>query len=140
MTDRLITPEGEALARKALAQIDANPSSFNQSTWGYRTECGTVACMAGHVILAAGGEVVPDGRPNIYRYQDAEWHAETLARKLLGVSREHGETLFQLTNRREDLGAIVDALVAGDEAALDEFAPYYTDDDDEPADWYGGED
>lgn len=140
MTDRLITPEGEALARKALAQIDANPCSFNQSTWGYRTECGTVACMAGHVILAAGGEVVPSGLMGLYRYQGEDRSAPDLARELLGVSYDHADALFQAANTREDLGAIVDALVAGGEAELDARAPYYTDDDGERGYWYGDED
>lgn len=133
MTDRLITPEGEALARKALAQIDANPGSFNQSAWGYRTECRTVACMAGHVNMAAGA-TAHETLQGIYFFEGQEHHAEPLARELLGISYEHGETLFQTGNTRADLGAIVDALVAGDEAELEERYPYWDDDEDDDED------
>lgn len=60
-----LTPEGRRLLKLAVKRILAMPSTFNMAKWyghdslvprrkgllpGY---CGTVACLAGHIVLAA---------------------------------------------------------------------------------------
>lgn len=46
--------ENAVIGRKVLDRIDAEPKSLNMETWGRQGECGTVACLAGHTMLAAG--------------------------------------------------------------------------------------
>lgn len=49
------------LGRKVLDRIDAQPETLNMTLWGMGMHtagqeelCGTVACLAGHTLLAAG--------------------------------------------------------------------------------------
>ena len=42
------------LGMLAIKRIEAEPKTFRMSTWGRQTDCGTKACLAGHVMLAAG--------------------------------------------------------------------------------------
>lgn len=53
--------ENAELGRKVLDQIDARPETLYMGAWGYGScepgeewACGTVACLAGHAMLAAG--------------------------------------------------------------------------------------
>jgi hypothetical protein len=47
--------ENPELGRAVLSLIDAHPGRLDMCTWGYQgPECGTVACLAGHTLLAAG--------------------------------------------------------------------------------------
>jgi hypothetical protein len=121
MTDRLISEEGERLYREALQRIDADPESWDQASFGYRrftltpageTECGTVACLAGHIIMAAGGSfagvatyVMPGGLKE---------SAEPLARRLLGIDMAAANALFEAGNTREDLDIMLKSLVNGE--------------------------
>jgi hypothetical protein len=111
MTDTLITPEGEKLAREALRRIDLNPESWDQTTFGSTTACGTVACLAGHVIMAAGGE--PSTDLGDYVLDGQTRFAADLARELLGINRASAEVLFAANNDREDLEQLVNDLAAG---------------------------
>jgi hypothetical protein len=46
--------ENIMLAKLALKQIDTFPDTFRMSCWGRKSDCGTVACIAGHVLLQDG--------------------------------------------------------------------------------------
>jgi hypothetical protein len=48
--------ENAELGRTVLDTIDANPESFDMHIWGTSKDpwCGTVACLAGHIMLASG--------------------------------------------------------------------------------------
>jgi hypothetical protein len=108
-TTRLLSPEGERLARVALARIDADPSSFDQGSWGYEGDCGTVACLAGHVAMAAGATF----DRGVYRYLGGAYDAESLAVELLGTDQGSADVLFDGANSRADLGRMIDDLAAG---------------------------
>lgn len=47
------------LARKVLARVEADPDALDMRTWGKVAPCGTVACLAGHTLLADGWEMRP---------------------------------------------------------------------------------
>ena len=60
---KTLAPGGRALLRKALAAIKAHPESFHMGYWmqhdptvkrSRKPYCGTTACLAGHIVLAAG--------------------------------------------------------------------------------------
>ena len=60
---KTLAPGGKALLRKALAAIKAYPKSFHMDGWldhdpvvkrPRKPYCGTTACLAGHIVLAAG--------------------------------------------------------------------------------------
>jgi hypothetical protein len=76
--------ENTELGRLALSNIEASPELFAMDTWGRVADCGTVACIAGHVLLAAGYRF--DG----YRYRRPDGVPVRLvgeeAQALLGLS------------------------------------------------------
>lgn len=43
-----------ALGRRVLDFIEAHPEQFDMATFGRSTDCGTVGCIAGHVLLQSG--------------------------------------------------------------------------------------
>jgi hypothetical protein len=49
-----LSAEARALLHKAADQIEAHPEQFNMSDWGGEYNCGTVACIAGHIVIASG--------------------------------------------------------------------------------------
>jgi hypothetical protein len=49
--------ENPELGRTVLNLIDTRPEQFDMGVWGYKgpdKTCGSVACLAGHTLLAAG--------------------------------------------------------------------------------------
>ena len=83
-----VTKQGRALLFKALRAIKKHPRSFSMATFmrhrasvrptGKTPEpyCGTVACIAGHVVLAAGAPRVP-------YYKELDEALPTTIRKLV---------------------------------------------------------
>ena len=69
MSKPVITARGRLLLRKALAAIKRYPRSFNMRVFmdhddavkGQRPYCGTTACLAGHLMLAAGFPPISGG-------------------------------------------------------------------------------
>jgi len=75
-----------ALGRKILDHITANRDQFDMSDYGFSSECGTTACIAGWAMLLSGYQVdangswsSPDDTPVHGGYLSAE------ARALLGL-------------------------------------------------------
>lgn len=68
MAKPALSPSGRKVLNKALRAIQAMPDTLNMEDWLYHNPrarptkehpvpyCGTVACLAGHIVLAAGGE------------------------------------------------------------------------------------
>ncbi len=85
MTSQL-SEDAEALLRRALAGIEANPESWSQQVW----LCGTQACLAGWVVAAAEGLSIVDldRGPSLIPFQ---------ARRLLGLSPPQASELFYFT-------------------------------------------
>lgn len=74
------------LGRKVVDIIDTQPELFDMGTWASEAACGTVACLAGHVLLLSGYKFrfdrfwCPDG--TLARYEPEE------AAKLLGMDED----------------------------------------------------
>lgn len=80
---------------QAIAYIEAHPEEHDQAAWLERWDCGTVACLAGHVALLASGTpscsgwVLMDGE---------ERHVEDVAREVLDLTEEQADRFFYSTN------------------------------------------
>jgi hypothetical protein len=90
------------LGKLVIKQIEAFPETFNMGTFGmfiqYGTECGTVACLAGHALLLSGYDLRPStpGRYCYLRPDGNEVGIGSEARQLLGMRREE-QALFYLS-------------------------------------------
>jgi hypothetical protein len=69
-----LSAEARALLHKAADQIEAKPETLDMGVWNYEEDCGTVACIAGHIVIAAG--------------EDFAGYTPYQAAKLLGLSNE----------------------------------------------------
>ena len=122
----LITREGLERLDAALVHIDARPEEWYQGNWALResTEalCGTSYCLAGWIVVLAGGEM------DWYRIGDEDdgyWEEAACAtlngerhtiskhaRELLGMDFEQSSALFQGSNDRARLTELRDRLAA----------------------------
>ncbi len=85
------------LAKLVLKQIENDPALFDMKEWGKQTDCGTVACIAGHTLLASGYQFrVVYHRRGYYFHpvSGGPAHCHSEARDLLGLSCEEAENLF----------------------------------------------
>lgn len=58
-----LSPEGEAILREAVANIEFDPSTWHQDTWigqDLNSSCGTTACLAGHIVAIAESRTLPN--------------------------------------------------------------------------------
>jgi hypothetical protein len=93
----------EAL-NKVLNRIAADPSLLDMSMYGRGTECGTVACLAGHTVMEYGYRLnlankgATCYRPMVFTWlqltdKDAISTHETAA-KILGLTEAQAKALF----------------------------------------------
>lgn len=76
--------DNPALGRRVIDVMDTDPEHFSMATWGSRTACGTVACLAGTAMLLSGYAF--DGM-NFFRPDGSITDREDLeAASLLGMS------------------------------------------------------
>lgn len=86
-TKPTLTKNGRRLLMKALAAIKAHPDSFNMGTYMLHDSsvkstgryCGTIACLAGHIVLAAG---VKPREYGTYRVRDLPVALRSTARRV----------------------------------------------------------
>lgn len=109
------------LAYKILDEIDANPRSWDQSTWfGHRWwRCGTTACFAGHACLLSGDK--PDWDARIdgttgWVITEGQVHRPVMSRAmdLLDISWAQADRLFSSRLDRERLGWYVEEIFGPD--------------------------
>lgn len=124
------------LLRKILAQIDAVPESWVQSTWGLvwnsltgdiiadqrrqsgqaRATCGTAYCIAGHVAVLTGWE--PSGwsmgeASSYWMDEDGrERRVSVIARDALGLTNEEAEMLFHGDNSRSEVQLLAEIIAS----------------------------
>jgi hypothetical protein len=110
------------LLRKTLEHIEAHPQEWYQNTW----RCDTAMCFAGTACHLDGGEWVRDGSspwlaqrdgeaPDDLHYAPAGWvHAETRARRILGLDPWPAAGLFHYRNTLDDLREQVAELCGGE--------------------------
>lgn len=91
------------LGRLVLKRIAAAPELFDMRTWGTDEPCGTIACLAGHTMLAAGYSF---RLGTYYRLDGTEVdHNGLEAKKLLGMTDDEymgptGYSLFFMKNKK----------------------------------------
>lgn len=101
-------------ARKVLEHLQAHPEEHAQSLWGYRSACGTKACIAGTAVLmdsettvlwSSMGDLA--GRVSVNnRYMDIEQRAA----QLLGLKQPDKYDLFNNENNGGALKQLADYL------------------------------
>lgn len=87
------------LARLVLKQIENDPALFDMREWGIQTPCGTVACIAGHTLLASGYGFAPSSGLGSRGFFVHPVSGEAVspryeARDLLGLSHDEAGRLF----------------------------------------------
>lgn len=109
------------LLEATMSYIEQHPEEHDQNEW--TNACGTAFCFAGHAAILSGVErpvnlrgerwgitfdleSVPDPRMNI----PGVVHVETYATRVLGLTGEQANALFDPDNTREELRAMVDKL------------------------------
>jgi hypothetical protein len=111
-----MTPIDEALLRKTMEHISAEPESWNQRVWRSVDSCGTVACLAGWTATLAGGQWIRSA----LSAEDEDAAAMTFdgyvlpkdrAQRLLGLTELEAYALFSASNSWDDLRAIAHLLV-----------------------------
>ncbi len=109
MTDLRTKPDARR-AYQALDYIRDHPQEHNQAVFAKRTECGTVACLAGHVALLNGDDLLwPEHfGSSLYaagvRLPDGtEQSIGERAAQLLGVNIEDEYALFYGAENYDDL-------------------------------------
>lgn len=99
------------LAYRVMDDIDADPESHFQEWWFVRTECGTTACFAGRTCLLSGGTPYFPSERGIYSESvlmpEGPVGVPGLARRLLGIDFTASCRLFQASNTRWKLRALV---------------------------------
>lgn len=97
--------------------ITAHPEQLDMNTWGRKTLCGTVACVAGHALImfgSADGLTVQwdnEFMDSVFHDNGIHYPIEIAAEMVLGLSiRESGE-LFRVSPKRSVLDDL-DALIA----------------------------
>jgi len=97
------TSINEPLLRKALEYITSNRKEWDQSCYLRETACGTVGCLAGHMVLLSG---VEDDPSEAAAFVD-------LAVSLSGLSATQAFMLFSPTNTLLDLWTLASLFTDG---------------------------
>jgi hypothetical protein len=122
-----VVPTKEQLDRLegALLHIQEHPEEWDQSDWIVQNDCGTVACVAGHVVLREGYPV-----RRVRHYFDAhggfvwltqvmvdgEWTSTSIrnvAQKLLGLDNFRASRLFAPHNSLPELWMAFEGISEG---------------------------
>lgn len=120
---KTVTPNA-VLLRRTLDWIEKHPEEHDQTTW----RCKTGMCFAGHAVTLAGGRWAfnaasdPNRAAYLHAVQGDDPHqvrfigghrvikARDRAQRILGLSDERADDLFDASNCRVDLREMVDDL------------------------------
>lgn len=122
-----VVPTEEQLDRLegALLHIQENPEQWDQLNWIIQDDCGTTACVAGHVVLREGHLV-----RSVWHYFDAdgafgwltqvtvdgEWvsfNVRDVAQELLGLDSYRTALLFTSSNSLPELWMAFEGISGG---------------------------
>lgn len=112
-------------ARKVLEHLIAHPEEHNQGHFGYRTPCGTTACIAGTAVLFDAATKV--GWTDLSRPGNSSLFTIVLvdnglmdlncrAAELLGLSEEDANVLFYDFNARSALQRLTHYIAEAEKA------------------------
>lgn len=108
-------PANIPLLRSILQQIDRDPSSWDQTAWGVRTDCGTAYCIAGHACVMTNRHV----RWEQDKYDLSVFYAqftvdgrdiEDAASDALGLTQREADLLFDAYRSREQIQVIAEHI------------------------------
>ena len=103
---------------EAIAYIEAHPEQHDQGSWFARSPCGTVACLAGTVALQAGWSPAWPKRHSAFAYtaekNGARRTVRSVAREILGATREQESTLFFRAGTLDDIKRYRNQIAAGE--------------------------
>lgn len=108
----------------ALKYIEEHPEEWDQADWGHRSACGTAGCLAYHVGVLDGAEILWSSSESSLEPSRAFVDAiggkapSAYAREALRLSTEQSYALFAGGNSLEDLKTMRDVL-AKDPVASD---------------------
>lgn len=89
------TEEQARILREAVAVIKANPATFDMGDW--TNHCGTVCCLAGHVVRnSVGAEQWAEVVNNEFAWKGYEPSIRQRASDLLKIGEEEEDVLFHL--------------------------------------------
>ena len=98
-------------ARRVYDIIDKHPERHNQETWGFKsTECGSVACISGHLALMHGlAEYEMNEYTGYHRLtlKDPNSDFYTVGQELLGLSDDDAHNLFYCENNEMAKAALL---------------------------------
>jgi hypothetical protein len=100
--------------------IKAHPEEWNQFYYGCRTDCGTAYCVAGWAAARAGYEM--DWPDDVYlkriaTHVTAGPLVDEVAQRILGLTDEQADDLFQEENDLDDIRAIITEITGVDPEA-----------------------
>lgn len=105
------------LLRKVLEHITEHPDEWFQGMWAKRSACGTACCVAGHVAVMTGHELIFDSDGEASFVQDGRW-ISTVATEELRLPDQDPESyephLFAGFNSLPDLWRIANELTDGE--------------------------
>lgn len=111
-----MSAQGKDLLAAALSMIEMHPETWNQRTW----ECGTAACLAGHMARldpdVVATYVLPKGWPESgVVLQDREWWSYYgYVCRQLNINIDEAISLTDPKNSLDDLRAGVKAVLNGE--------------------------
>lgn len=105
------------LLASTLAWAKTHPEEHDQQNWAAKKSCGTSYCIAGHIAVMLGHELVwqqeDDFGNSFAAYVKGGKLISNVAREGLGISCPHSEWLFDSGNTLEDLYDIASQLTGG---------------------------
>lgn len=122
---KLLTLKGW-LYGEHLKQLAGLPSEWNQGVWANVQPCGTSCCIAGKTVIEAGGKLVTADGIAAVGVGNVEWvlmpgeshptYISQAAQELLGLDGDQRGALFSGSNTYEHASAIIDAIIADEDA------------------------
>ena len=112
-------PSPAELARTVLTIIDGDVDvkTWDQTVWGFVGECGTVACVAGHVAALVDADPGIDCGLTSVGIQGAALRQRVtsaqLAQVALGINDDTAHALFDCDASREYVTAALETIAAG---------------------------
>jgi hypothetical protein len=115
------------LLRRVLDHIDAYPELWKQRRWRHETQCGTAYCFAGWAAQLDGAEWLDscrlktradDPAEHVYRASHAGVIVQRRAQRVLGLTYEEADELFDEDNARADVQRIAERVAARAEERL----------------------
>lgn len=111
------------LLERTMQHISDHPENHAQEMWFSENDCGTAACFAGWACLLSGLEAVNAGcrSAEVTTPHGVHGVAAVEAKKLLGITHDEADIIFDANNSADMLRLMVKDLANGDDLGSKEF-------------------